>query len=374
MFVNLPKINNIFIEKNDYNNFQKKLIDNIIEKIIYFNKDFDYKKRLIFTTKEEINLIETNINIDYSGKESKNNEYNLIIKKNPGIYIKKCPGTPNYICCNYFITTFYVNCNLNCTYCFLNFYLKSNNIVIYYDIDNFFEQLNNFEKLRLGSGELSDSLLFDPFTNYSNIIMDYLENKPKITFEFKTKTTYIEPFLNREPLKNIVIGFSMNPENISKKFEPLASPIKERLDAAKILLKNGWKVSFHFDPIILTKNSDENDYLELFEQIIDLQDNSIAWFSLGTLRYHPDMMNKLRETDEGKNLLNYETIRGIDGKVRYFIEDRLRIYSKIVDIYKKRNCKFPLYYCMESDKIYLRTFGELPNKIDNLKDIFNFNN
>jgi len=363
----LPKIKNIYIEKGSYNNFQQDNIEKIIDNITKLNRNSDENIKIDYIENENI------IKFNQQDKNNIDDSYNLIIQKNPGIYIKKCPGTPNYICCNYFITTFYVNCNLGCTYCFLKFYLKNNNITIYYDIDNFLNEINKFERLRLGSGELSDSLLYDPFTNYSDIVMDYLESRPNITFEFKTKTNYIEPFLKRKPLNNIVTGFSVNPQNISKIFEPFSSTIKERLEAAKILIKNGWKVSFHFDPIILTLSSDEDEYLKLFNEIIELAGNSIAWFSLGTLRYHADMMENLRKSDEGRILLNYETIKGLDGKIRYFIDERLKIYKKIVDIYNKRKCTFPLYYCMESDKIYLKTFGKLPNKIDNLSNIFNFN-
>ncbi|MCR4422165.1 MAG: radical SAM protein [Exilispira sp.] len=367
IFSKLPKIKNIYIEKGNYNNFQSNNIENIINNILKLKRNTNEKIKINYLENEEI------INLTKQNKISQEDSYDLIIQKNPGIYIKKCPGTPNYICCNYHITTFYVNCNLGCTYCFLKFYLKNNNIIIYYDIDLFLEEINRFDELRLGSGELSDSLLYDPFTNYSDIVMEYLENKPKITFEFKTKTDYIDPFLKRKPLSNIVVGFSVNPENISKILEPLSSTLNERLEAASILLKNGWKVSFHFDPIILTLGLDENEYLKLFNTIIDLAGNSIAWFSLGTLRYNIDMMEDLRKSYKGRILLKYETIKGLDGKIRYFIDDRLRIYRKIFDIYKNRNCTFPLYYCMESDKIYLKTFGKLPNKIDNLSNIFNFN-
>lgn len=373
MLPELPEISKIFIEKKDINYFQQKNIDKILNKIKFYNKtNFD----LIYLEKDEIEHIVKKSFDSKNDNENNRQLYNLILQSNPGNYIKKCPGTPNYICCNYFITTFYVNCSLNCTYCFLKFYLKSNNLIIYYDLDNFLHQLSTYSKLRLGSGELSDSLLFDPFTNYSETIIKFLSKNPKmkdIIFEFKTKTTYIDPFLINKPIKNIVIGFSMNPENISKKYEIGASTVYQRLKAAITLIKEGWRVSFHFDPIIFDLDNNIKDYIELFDKLTDLPDESIAWFSLGALRYHPDMMQKLRKDEIGKSLLNYETITGLDGKIRYFIEKRIEIYKELMKIYRKKNCNFPLYYCMESDKVYLKTFGELPNKIDNLKDIFNFN-
>ncbi len=371
MLPNLPVISNIYVEDDFQNNFQKNNVEQIIERVKKLNRT-EKQVNIIYLKKDDIYQIKSK-EIDYKVNLINNsNTYDLIIMKNPGVYIKKCPGTPNYICCNYFITTFYENCSLNCTYCFLRFYLKNNFLIIYYDIDNFIKEIRNIKKIRIGSGELSDSLLFDPYTNYSDLIMDTIKEFPLITFEFKTKTTYCKPFFERKPVENVVIGFSMNPSNIAEKFEPLATKVEERLEIARQLVKSGWKVAFHFDPIILTLEDDPQNYLSLFEEIIKIDNSAIAWFSLGSLRYHPKMMEYLREDNTGKKLLNFETISGLDGKVRYFIKDRLDIYKKIVEIYKNKNCIFPLYFCMESDKVYMETFGKLPNKIDNLKDIFTY--
>lgn len=393
----IPNIERIIIEDDNINKSESDKIDKIIEntrkilktnlkQIIYLNKDefFRFLEEDIDITSKNYEVVKADKNFtDDHFKNSDNfivskKKYTLLLQRNPGIYIKKCPGTPNYICCNYFITSFYQNCSLNCTYCFLKFYLKNDFLIIYYDIDRFFDELlQNKNIRRLGSGELADSLLFDPITEYSKILLQKMKNYPSTIFEFKTKTTNIDVFLDSKPLDNIVIGFSLNPYSISKIFEKDSIAPAYRIEAARLLIKKGWKVSFHFDPIILLKTDDgkilnTDNYKSLFETISTMPSENIAWVSIGTLRYHQDLIDKLRASNDSRILLKNEIIYGLDGKVRYFYKDREKIYMELLSIYKRTDANFPLYFCMESERIYLDTFGKMPWHIDKLKESFIF--
>ncbi|HQQ18688.1 MAG TPA: hypothetical protein PK520_01230 [Exilispira sp.] len=396
----IPDIEKIVIEDDGITESESQKIDKIIEntkkllktnleQIIYLKKD-EYSKFVEENSDLTLKYCKGskyNTNIDNNNPQNSDDpvnplisgkKYTLLLQRNPGIYIKKCPGTPNYICCNYFITSFYQNCSLNCTYCFLKFYLKNDFLIIYYDIDRFFDELSQNKSIkRLGSGELADSLLFDPITEYSKILLQKMKNYPSTIFEFKTKTTNIDVFLDSKPLDNIVIGFSLNPYNISKIFEKDSIAPANRIEAAKLLIEKGWKVSFHFDPIILLKTDDgkilnTDNYKSLFETISTLPSENIAWVSIGTLRYHQDLIDKLRASRDSRILLKNEIIYGLDGKVRYFYKDREKIYMELLNIYKRTNANFPLYFCMESERIYLNTFGQMPWHIDKLKESFIF--
>jgi len=103
-----------------------------------------------------------------------------------------------------------------------------------------------------------------------------------------------------------------------------------------------------------------------------LPSENIAWVSIGTLRYHQDLIDKLRASRDSRILLKNEIIYGLDGKVRYFYKDREKIYMELLNIYKRTNANFPLYFCMESERIYLNTFGQMPWHIDKLKESFIF--
>lgn len=46
----------------------------------------------------------------------------LLLTQNKGAFIKKCPGTKDYICCGYQILHIGTFCTMDCSYCILQAY------------------------------------------------------------------------------------------------------------------------------------------------------------------------------------------------------------------------------------------------------------
>jgi len=105
----------------------------------------------------------------------------------------------------------------------------------------------------LGTGELSDSLALDHILKLSDFIIPVINSLEHIQFEFKTKSTNINNLLNHNP-KNIVISFSLNPENLAVKEELFAANPLSRIKAAQLLAAYGYRLAFHFDPLIYSDN------------------------------------------------------------------------------------------------------------------------
>ncbi|MDP3979968.1 MAG: hypothetical protein Q8Q33_00990, partial [Chlamydiota bacterium] len=103
----------------------------------------------------------------------------FVLAKNPGRYFKSCPGSGGSLCCGYFILNTASNCNFDCTYCFLQGYLNTSPLIQYADTNAMFAELNGiFEThsdtpIRVGTGELSDSLSLDPITGLSTLLIPY---------------------------------------------------------------------------------------------------------------------------------------------------------------------------------------------------------
>ncbi len=297
----------------------------------------------------------------------------LILTENTGVPVKKCPGTLKYLCCNYYTINLYVNCNLGCHYCFLQFYLKNPILTIFLNIGDMFEQFEQLNKntpiKRIGTGELGDSLLLDPFTDFSIDFINFFKKYPDTYFEFKTKTNNIDNLLKVKGSKNIVASFSLNTYKMVNEAEEKTSSIKHRIKCAKVLANHGYSIAFHFDPIFIY-----NNYIEEYKEILELiQQNiskdNIVWISLGTFRYHPDMKDILRNNYKDEIITKKETILGLDNKIRYFVDDREKTYSFFINFFRE-NYNIPVYLCMESKKVWQDVYGDLPNEIDNLSNIF----
>ena len=66
----------------------------------------------------------------------------LVLSGFKGDFLKKCPGTKGFICCNYYVLNLTTNCPLDCTYCILQEYLKNNPVLkIYVNVKDALKQV-----------------------------------------------------------------------------------------------------------------------------------------------------------------------------------------------------------------------------------------
>ncbi|MCP2519497.1 hypothetical protein NLD30_03510 [SCandidatus Aminicenantes bacterium Aminicenantia_JdfR_composite] len=295
----------------------------------------------------------------------KNGKKYLLITKQKGKFIKPCPGTPHYLCCNYYIINLTLNCPLDCTYCILQYYLNNPFMIIYANIEDLFRELDSFlspnKFYRIGTGELTDSLVFDHFTEFSKDLISYFANKNNTVFELKTKTTNIENLTKINPNGKTVVAWSLNSDRIAKNEEINAPSNIERIKTAKKIISYGYKVGFHFDPIIFYPDW-EKDYFKIVYNIFEnINAEYIAWISLGTLRFPPRLKDIIQNRFPKTKIVYDEFIIGLDGKFRYFKTLRLKIYKKFANwIRELSNGKVFIYLCMESKEIWEKILGWNP--------------
>ena len=270
---------------------------------------------------------------------------NIFIVKERFDFFKPCPCTPGARGCGYYVLNLGFGCPFECVYCFLQGYQNFPGIIIPVNIEDFLKKITS--PVRVGSGEFTDSLVFDRFSEFSLTIADYLRKHPKVVFEFKTKSVEINNLLKTKPQNNLVVSWSLNPKKIIQSSEFYTASLSGRLSAAAKLVSAGFRVGFHFDPIIYYKGW-EVDYEDLVDNLFTrIPASSIAWISLGTLRLEPPTKKVIENRFPDNGILDEELVLGFDGKLRYYQALRLSIYKKMSDWIKKRAPKVWLYLCME---------------------------
>ena len=278
---------------------------------------------------------------------------NLIIYTEKFDFLKPCPCTKNANCCGYNLINLGFGCLYECNYCFLQQYQNLPAIALPSNIEDFLAKIptavfrhGRFNYIRLGSGEFTDSLLFDDITNYSADIIKFFQGRPEF-FEFKTKSANIDNLLKLPAQKNIVVGWSVNPQNIISEVEPLTPSLKERLNAAAKIAKHGYKVAFHFDPVIRHQNWLEN-YKNVVEQIGEnIPKESIVWISIGTLRFNRELKKFIECRFPQNIILDEDFYLSFDGKMRYSDQERLEVYNFLKPLLEKTFPHTVVYLCME---------------------------
>ena len=107
-----------------------------------------------------------------------------------------------------------------------------------------------------------------------------MRKMPEYIFEFKTKSDNIDSLLQNKAAKNVVIAWSLNPQEVIDQNEFYSASLIKRLKAAKKCAEAGYKVAFHYDPIIYYSGW-EQAYSEVIEKMFKyVKTSQISWISM----------------------------------------------------------------------------------------------
>lgn len=302
----------------------------------------------------------------------------LYVTEHKGHFFKRCPGAkPGLACCNYFVLNLGLQCNMNCSYCYLQSYINTPLLTIYSNIDRALTELKEVadrypqHTYRVGTGETTDSLSLDEITLYSRKLISFFKKYPRWTLELKTKSSKVDQFLDVEHAGNVICGWSMNPQNIIEREEHLTANLSQRLDAAGKCLSKKFKLSFHLDPMIWHPEWKES-YCELVEKISSMfSPEDAEYITVGALRFQPEQRHMMRERFGLKSLVTQaEVFQGKDGKMRYDIEVRNEMFEFIRNQFLSKSRAWRVSLCMEVPETWSMTMASTPRQIPELKELF----
>lgn len=303
----------------------------------------------------------------------------LVLTRYQGEWLKACPGTSDHVCCNLWIVNPGEGCPMDCTYCYLQSYLRRNpTLKLYTNTDDLaaaiVKKTAEFPTrlFRIGTGEVIDSLVWDSVTELSRELVPLFGRLPNAVLELKTKTAEVETLLELQDQHcgNTVVSWSVNAESITSADEAYTAPLEERIRAAQAVAKAGYRVGLHFDPVIHFSGWEE-EYQRAVEQIFTrVPKQAIAWVSVSTLRYKPEMHEIMRERFPASKLPYGEQFLGRDGKMRYFQPLRLKLVRYVWELIKQRAGEVPVYMCMESSTAWRSIHGGSPAAGQELVEIF----
>ncbi len=284
---------------------------------------------------------------------------NIFLVQAKTAFVKICPCTKNCIRCGYQILNIGFGCPIDCAYCYLQTYSNAPGMVLAANTEDYFDSIKQLDEkvgnpTRIGTGEFTDSLALDKYTEYSKKLIPFFRGMKNLILEFKTKVVDIDNVLNEEPHENIVISWSINTPDIATRYENGAPDVKARINAANLAAKKGYKVGFHFDPMVYYSEW-ENDYRNIVKELFShaaIRQNTV-WISLGTLRYTPGLKQIAeRRFEDMLMFYNGEFFSDLDGKLRYPKVLRIEMYNKMVDWIRAFNASCWVYLCMEPKDVW----------------------
>jgi spore photoproduct lyase len=289
----------------------------------------------------------------------------LLLAVQKGPFRRPCPGTKDYICCGYQVLQTALNCPMDCTYCILQSYVNIPAVTLFVNVEDLLQELErDWETApnrvwRLGTGEFGDSLALDELAGLNEALIPFFDH-PRAVLEIKTKWHRLENLLHFGPNPRVVFSWSLNPEEIVRSEEMFTAPLKTRLRAAAQAGAAGFRLAFHFDPIVYFPGW-QDAYRRTVARLGEMvEPASIAWISLGALRFLPSQRDLIMERFPASRIAAQEMVRAPDGKLRYFIGLRQELYGRLKEWLDAAAPGALVYLCMESPRVWESVFGFRP--------------
>ena len=282
----------------------------------------------------------------------------LFIHREKYDFLKPCPCSCGSAGCGYNLINLGFGCRFECEYCFLQQYQNLHAILLPANIEEFLKKLaagkfnkGLFDRPRIGSGEFTDSLVFDDLTLYSQKLVPFFRVRPQWQFEFKTKSVNIGGLLQAGGCENVVVSWSVNSDKITRQAEHFTPDLTARLQAACEVARAGYRLGFHFDPVVIYEGY-QSDYARTVEKMADmLPGDKIAWISVGTLRFSRELKKQIETRFPENFITDGEFLLDFDGKMRYSDFQRTEAYRFLVPLLRRTFPKTQVYLCMEDPRV-----------------------
>lgn len=245
----------------------------IPDAIFYEPKSYEYElgKRLLdYYRKQNIPMIEIENHNNIEQMRKKQNKDFPYMKRNLIIATRKTHKyVENHKVSNYLVPYTSSGCVAMCMYCYLVCnYNKCAYLRLFvnreYMLDKIKKTANKSDKnLVFEIGSNSDLILENTITGNLEWTIENFKKQQNGMLTFPTKFDMVEPILNLNHNKKIIVRMSVNPEEIINKVEFGTSRLHGRIQAINKLVEAEYIVGILIAPIILVEN-----WQELYEKLL----------------------------------------------------------------------------------------------------------
>jgi len=294
---------------------------------------------------------------DYWGKYKKpylhkRSNLNLFLANKKGQLVKKTPDAYGVDRGEHYYFIHAYNCIYECQYCYLQGHFKTPDIVLFLNHDDIIKEMESITQIDkkevwFHAGEYSDSLALSHLSGELPIYFDFFKKYSNAYLELRSKSANIREILKLTPLPNVIVSFSLSPEDIAKSIDLNTPDVRTRLKAMVQLKKAGFKIAIHFDPIIY-RPMVLKDYENLIQELKENGLLEIEYISLGVVRFTESVYQDVEFNYPDSIIHAEKMITSFDQKVRYPRPLRTRLMREIKNQLTRAGLPDEkIYLCME---------------------------
>jgi spore photoproduct lyase len=215
---------------------------------------------------------------------------------------------------NFFYTQSLLGCLYDCDYCYLQGMYNSANTVLFINLEDFFEAVMPYldKPTLIAISYDTDTLAVEKLTLQSQAWIEFSKQHPNLHLEIRTKSANFRAIEALTPSKQIVLAWTLSPQEIINKYEHHTPTLLARLRAIKSAIEKGWRVRVCIDPMMHDEHF-EALYPPLIDTIfLHVKPESLFSLTLGSFRmshHHLKKIKKMRHSDLA--FYPYEVTEGI---------------------------------------------------------------
>ena len=298
-------------------------------------------------------IIENHNNIEEMRKKQ-NSEF-AKMKRNLIIGTRKTHKyVENHKVSDYLVPYTSSGCTAMCLYCYLVCnYNKCAYLRLFVNREEMLQKIikkaNTSEKdLVFEIGSNSDLILENTITNNLAWTIENFKDSKKGKLTFPTKFDMVEPILNLNHNRKVIIRMSLNPKELIERIELGTSKLYERIEAINKLAEAGYEIGILIAPIMLVQNWEKlyEDLFKIMAEKLNKKVKKTAFFELIFMTY--SYIHRMINNEAFPNaiqLYSQELMTGRGkGKYTYKKEIRQVAEEKIVEMLKKYFPKNKILY------------------------------
>lgn len=240
-----------------------------------------------------------------------------------------------------------MNCPYDCDYCWLKGMYDSGMIVIFVNIEDIFQEVENVlqkHPLYICVSYDTDLLGLNELTGYVEKWCEFTVKHPTLTIEIRSKGGKLPPI--PETNSRTVFAITMSPENTIRIAEKGSPHLTSRIHLAKQCIQQNIPLRLCIDPIIIYQGWKE-DYQNLLETIDkEINFTNVKDVSVGTFRLSQSYFKKIKKSHPDSVILNYPYTLSdgfyhlpdhIEKDVNTYIKQHLTEYISLEKVFEWRD-------------------------------------
>lgn len=196
---------------------------------------------------------------------------------------------------NTYYATLILNCIYDCEYCFLQGMYNSAYIVAFVNTDDFLNEFSQLNDSYIALSYETDLIASHGIVPYIDLLYDSFRTGSNVV-EIRTKSANMNFFKEHEPIDNLIMAFTLTPDEVINRFEKYTPSLKARIKAVNTAIDRGFKVRLCFDPVF----ADEADiYKGFYDHIFTQIDSSkVIDIGYGFFRMPKDYFSKISKKSD----------------------------------------------------------------------------